>query len=554
MRQALASYFKDLSRFQIASLACLALLVLVAATYGATEQNLLGFGFKRIVHFIGYSCLLTGMLSLLANSRLLRSVLALLIIADLLVRLTYGDHLSITVWMSVLHVSSDELSSYVSDNLLLTSLSLVGIALIVMLPKVSVPPKVSAGLLAIGLSHAFLPLFSDSPYLENVIAEDAAATKPALLKYGALGFNRSTSRFFHYADSMGYRLPLADSLVGLAKTIMFFSTNGDSGKTWNNVRQSTTAPSLMVLILGESVRADHLGVYGYQRETTPRLQSRRPILQVAQQAYAGGANTWSALPAMLTKASGPRDYSLSIVRLAQAAGYEVHWLSNQIRFDNWGVNVSQIADHADVQEFIAKDDENQPLDEALLPVLERTLDGWTPGKKTLVVLHTIGSHFFFQDRYPPAFAEFSAKKFDDKKQTVIAAYDDSIRYADYFIDQVIEKVSPLGGELMFVADHGLIDTENDLYLKHDIRTPPSMQSLRVPLLYHGKRSGLLRNDVVYNLFKFECLIAEWAGISARELDTGNHCHDVRTENSVTFFDAKMILQTQDITRQDQKAR
>lgn len=553
MSKTIAAYFGSLSRLQLASLASLILLVLVAAAYAPTAQNELGFNLKRMAHFAGYASLLAGMLFLTSNGRILRSALALLIIADLLVRLTYGDHLSIAVWMSILHASSNELGSFISENLLFTSASLVIVAGILLLPKVSIPPKVGAGLLAIGLAHTFLPLFTD-PSLEDGISDNAAASKPAQLKYKALGFDRPTSYFFHYADSMGYRTPLSESLVGMAKTIMFFSAQGSSDRVWNNVRQRAAAPSLMVLVLGESLRADHLGLYGYQRETTPRLQARRPTLQVAHQAYAGGANTWSALPAMLTKVAGSRDYGLSIVRLAQAAGYKVHWLSNQVRFDNWGASIAQIADQADVQEFIAKDDDNQPLDEALLPILEHSLKDRKPGEKTLVVLHMIGSHFLFQERFPEAFAKFSAIKYDDEKKSVIAAYDDSIRYADYFVDQIIEKITPLGGELMFVADHGVIDAESDLYLRHDIRTPPALQSLRVPLLYHGTQTDLLRNDAIYNLFKFECLIAEWAMISAQELDANNHCQDVRTQDSVTFFDAKMTLQVKTVPQPGQKAR
>ncbi len=551
VKETFLQYGKSLSFGQMATFACLVMLVTVAAAYGPTAQNQLGVDLKRLVHFIGYSSLLAGMLLMAANGRIIRTLLSLLIIADLLTRTTYADHLSIAVWMSVFYASAYEINSYITENLMVTAASVVTFVGMVSLPKVAVPKQISIVLLTVGLLHAFAPLVSDQT-LSRDFAEDVAASRKAELKYSALGFDRSTAKVFHYADSMGYRLPISESLTGLAKAILYVTSDNTSGKNWTNVNQALSAPSLLVLVIGESLRADHLGLYGYHRDTTPRLRARGTRLQMAEQAYAGGANTWTAIPAMLTKGGSKVDFSLSIVKLAQAAGYQVHWLSNQIRFDDWGVGVSHVAQDADIQEFIATDSENHPLDEALLPLLQQTLDKKASDQKTLVILHMIGSHFLFNERYPADFARFSAATFTSEKQATIAAYDDSVRYTDYFLDEVIQRIEPYDGELMFVADHGLIDVASELFLKHDIRTPPAMQSLRVPLLYYGEQNSFFENTKTYNLFKFECLMAKWAMISANELRENDHCVQTNEANTVTFFDAKLNLRTETVEKSTKK--
>ena len=111
----------------------------------------------------------------------------------------------------------------------------------------------------------------------------------------------------------------------------------------------------MIIGLGESLRSDHLGIYGYERETTPLL-SKMDDLHIYKNVYSGGTNTWASVPAMLTKVSARPDLSKSIITLANDAGYKTFWLSNQTKVGQSDFSVSTIATQSHYSYFSASDD------------------------------------------------------------------------------------------------------------------------------------------------------------------------------------------------------
>jgi glucan phosphoethanolaminetransferase (alkaline phosphatase superfamily) len=111
--------------------------------------------------------------------------------------------------------------------------------------------------------------------------------------------------------------------------------------------------------------------------------------------------------------------------------------------------------------------------------------------KALIIIHTLGSHFRYNYRYPPKFEVFKPSlkgTFDydmisaKNKALFVNTYDNSILYTDYFLSETIRKIDSLQSVsvLVYVADHGenLFDTKQNIvfhggsdYTKYDFHVP-----------------------------------------------------------------------------------
>jgi len=90
-----------------------------------------------------------------------------------------------------------------------------------------------------------------------------------------------------------------------------------------------------------------------------------------------------------------------------------------------------------------------PLDETLLPHLWAEIS--RRGGARFIGLHTIGSHWEYDTRYPPSFERFGSGKglsylsaLNEKSDPrVLDSYDNSVAYTDWFLGQLIEQARQL---------------------------------------------------------------------------------------------------------------
>lgn len=214
-------------------------------------------------------------------------------------------------------------------------------------------------------------------------------------------------------------------------------------------------PGLFVVIIGESQTRDRMSAYGYERETTPWLSSKRhdQHFVLMENSYSCYPQTVQALGQALTSHSQFSSQSLaespSIVEIANAAGYEVIWLSNQNRLGNWDTPTTVIANQAGLQVWlnsnIGKKIQSQHFDDALLWELAKIPSA--QDKKSLVFLHVLGCHSDYRQRYPSSF---------DIWRDDTGAYDNAVRFSDDFTRRVYELVKdrPDFQALVFMSDHG----------------------------------------------------------------------------------------------------
>jgi lipid A ethanolaminephosphotransferase len=260
------------------------------------------------------------------------------------------------------------------------------------------------------------------------------------------------------------------------------------GPAW----QGRTRPTLFVLVVGETARAQNFSLNGYGRETNPQL-GRRDVVNFSN-AWACGTSTEVSLPCMFSpfgRAHYDEEKILtheSLLHVLAHAGFKVLWRDNQSGCKGVceGLPAQQL-DHAGVEGLCP---EGQCLDEVLLHGME-TIAADAHGN-LFVVMHQMGSHgpAYFK-RYPAAFKRFTpACENEDLRHCSEAeirnAYDNSLLYTDHFLGGVIDFLGAAQDRydtaMIYMSDHGESLGEGGLYL-HGMPygIAPDVQK-RVPLV------------------------------------------------------------------------
>ena len=211
---------------------------------------------------------------------------------------------------------------------------------------------------------------------------------------------------------------------------------------------------LYILVIGESQNRNHMSAFGYKKDTTPWLSQIKnsPNSVLFSNAFSNHTHTVPALTFALTSKSQYNDVLLqncpSLIELANASGFETFWMSNQVKLSAWDTPVSLIASMSNHQVFINtsghEDASTTYFDEELINRLKQLK---TKNDRVLVVLHLMGNHTVYEERYPSSFNKFGTSKIDK--------YDNSILYNDAVVKGIYEwaKRQPNFMSLIYVSDH-----------------------------------------------------------------------------------------------------
>jgi len=225
---------------------------------------------------------------------------------------------------------------------------------------------------------------------------------------------------------------------------------------------------VIVLVIGETGRPNRWRLFGAGNATTPRLSAREDVIPFTD-AVSGAAATREAVPLMITRrppqAMLAPSNEPSLVTAFHQAGFRTYWLSTQGTAGRHETPISVLAREADEQHFINAVDYRQAgaLDGELLPLMQKILA--RPEPRQLIVLHTLGSHLNYAHRYPRDFEKFRPALqpgeipdiWSDALLTKLTnAYDNSVLYTDFVLDQAIDLLNRTGAPatLLYAADHG----------------------------------------------------------------------------------------------------
>ena len=226
----------------------------------------------------------------------------------------------------------------------------------------------------------------------------------------------------------------------------------------------------VVLVIGEAVRADHLQLNGYVRETTPCLSARTNIISYPH-IYSEPTHTLASIPYILTRADSAhaqRQYTEhSFIRIFREAGFSSAWITNQEVGRTFAPFVNEcdtvICANAGKSVYVF----TQWLDADMLPHLRRLQRQSAP--RRLYLLHAIGSHWYFNNHVPESeqvFRPVTTNKVitANTPEQVINSYDNTVRYMDLFVDSVIGSLEHEQAIVLYQSDHGEALGEEGYYL------------------------------------------------------------------------------------------
>lgn len=261
-----------------------------------------------------------------------------------------------------------------------------------------------------------------------------------------------------------------------------------------------------VLVIGESQNRAHMQAYNYHRATTPWLDSMKndKNMLLFTKAYSCHTHT---VPTLLYALTAKNQYNniavknaVSVLEVAEAAGFETVWLSNQVKYSAWDTSVTSIASEANQQKWInstlGESTNTDYFDGKLIEELEKI----KITDKMLIVMHLMGNHGSYEQRYPKAFEKYDGKNTIDK-------YDNSIIYNDYVISQVYKRARKIPNfkGLVYCSDHADAIDKN---LSHDA-AQFDFDMTHIPLYIYLSDSYIQNNSAKYKSLekqKTSCLL------------------------------------------------
>jgi glucan phosphoethanolaminetransferase (alkaline phosphatase superfamily) len=175
----------------------------------------------------------------------------------------------------------------------------------------------------------------------------------------------------------------------------------------------STSREIYIIVIGETSRRSNWSIYGYPRDTTPRLRELRNELFIFNRVTSNATNTIQSLPLALSRADTTDMNRFrserSIVGLLRQAGFQTSWISNQERSRSFNNPITQIALEADNVSFpdaVSGAATGDRFDSNLLGRLDDQLRRTSTSGKVAIFLHMEGSHFSYKDRYPAGASRF----------------------------------------------------------------------------------------------------------------------------------------------------
>jgi lipid A ethanolaminephosphotransferase len=231
---------------------------------------------------------------------------------------------------------------------------------------------------------------------------------------------------------------------------------------------------LVVMVVGETARADRFSLNGYHKLTNPRLV-KEAIVSFSNVASCG-TSTGVSVPCMFSSL-GRKDYEKNKALNQENAldvladhGIEVLWRDNNS-------NSKGVATRVEYQDFKTPTFnpvcEGECRDIGMLNGLEKYIVS-KKGKDIIIVLHQMGNHGpEYYRRYPKEFKHFqpmcmTGELRDCTQEEVDNSYDNAILYTDYFLSEVINFLKKYDGDyetaMLYVSDHGESLGEHGAYL------------------------------------------------------------------------------------------
>ncbi|WP_416414820.1 phosphoethanolamine transferase [Pantoea sp. App145] len=265
----------------------------------------------------------------------------------------------------------------------------------------------------------------------------------------------------------------------------------------------------VIVIIGESVARDYLSVYGYQHNTTPWLNTAPGLFFTDYISTA--PNTYLSLPRTLALSDGVKTQeNNSIVALANSAGFNTFWVSNQGFLATFDTPATLIGSRANHQVFFKKGDyeENDTDDMALLEHLHSIVNE-NHSSDNAVFLHMIGSH-------PDTCSRLNGfpVNLHISQQESFNCYLATLQKLDTFIQRAHDILARSGEPyaLVYFSDHGMTVDDSERPVRHG---NDARQNYNIPffILTSDNHQHLI-DDTPISARHFMSLFSQLTGINS----------------------------------------
>ncbi|MBZ9650806.1 sulfatase-like hydrolase/transferase [Psychroflexus montanilacus] len=295
--------------------------------------------------------------------------------------------------------------------------------------------------------------------------------------------------------------------------------------------KGNTESHTFVLLIGESTTRRQMGIYGYERETTPLLSKMKEELLIYNDVISSESHTIESLEDALIFKDFQNKTESSIIQLMNQAGFKTFWLSNQMpigMYETFLTKVSKASDHY-IYTNTTRWGSVTPFDEVLLPHLDKALED--EASKKFIVINFLATHSNYNLRYPDQF-----KKFQDNPKTpfpskenfeLINHYNNSIVYLDFLIHSIIEKVKAKDDKsyVLYFSDHGEEVFFEREFVGHVSSDIPTKSMFEIPFFlwtspeFDSDYNFEFKPDRPYSLSSFIHSLSDLSQIDFSKLET-----------------------------------
>jgi len=244
---------------------------------------------------------------------------------------------------------------------------------------------------------------------------------------------------------------------------------------------------LHVIVIGESARKSSHSLYGYKRKTNSFTNEFTDDITLFRSPFSSSNSTIMSLKWTIAKKT--ESGALILPHILKLAGYNTQWISNQGKFGEHLNATTVLANTAGDTVFINNSDfGGVSFDEKVLPKLRANINN---NSAQVIFIHLLGSHFHYNRRYPDSYKHFNDhsdllnqyENFSEFKGDMVNSYDNSIRYTDFVLSEIIKTVKSSGrkSSVTYFSDHGeLLFEEGSDFYGHGGGKAPQKEELEVP--------------------------------------------------------------------------
>ena len=307
----------------------------------------------------------------------------------------------------------------------------------------------------------------------------------------------------YYAEFFACELLPAARIIGATslavENAIAYHRLADSIDTKIDLTENKSEIKNIVFILGESTNRNHMHLYGYYLPNTPYLDTLQAKGEIV--AYSDVISPHSTTVEVLSELFTFCDYESdkpwyeyhNLIDVMNAAGYKTHWLSNQESSGMWG-NVAQLyANRSSMHRFTRLRDSLEDsgiLDEELFPLLDEAL-AEASSDKNFYVLHLMGGHGLYYNRYPYSFHKFKAEdiklQIGERFRDIVAQYDNAIYYNDYVVSEIINRFRDKEALVIYVPDHGEAVYDEGGSIAGHLEENPDRHMIEIPVIFWASK-------------------------------------------------------------------